>query len=92
MGDDLMKLSVLFIGVAFAALLIGHASQTGQLIQAGTGGFDTLLNTVELGGAGTTSGLSVPGGAGGSNPVQQITGSNISSGGLPSMFGSLGGF
>ena len=47
-GKDLTYLAGLLIGVALVALLVGHASQTAGLIQAGTSGFNSLLQTVTL--------------------------------------------
>lgn len=47
-------LSFLVAG-SIVALLIGHAQATGQLLSAGLGGFNTLLNTIENPGAGTSS-------------------------------------
>jgi hypothetical protein len=43
-------IAALFIGVAFAALLIGHASGTKTVIESAGGTFNTLLRTVELAG------------------------------------------
>jgi hypothetical protein len=45
---DITGIVTLIIGVAFFALLIGHANATGSLISASAGGLNTLLNTVEL--------------------------------------------
>ena len=47
-GKDLTYLAGLLIGVALIALLVGHAGGTAQLIQAGTSGFNSLLQTVTL--------------------------------------------
>lgn len=47
LGTDLTEIAVLLIGVAGVALLIGHYQGTVAVIQAGTTGFNTLLNTVE---------------------------------------------
>lgn len=49
-------LSFLVAG-SIVALLIGHAQATGQLLSAGLGGFNTLLNTIENPGAGSSSTL-----------------------------------
>ena len=61
-GKDLTYLAGLLIGVALIALLVGHAGQTAGLIQAGTSGFNSLLQTVTLqngiGGLGSSMGLS----------------------------------
>lgn len=45
---DITGIIVLLIGVAAMALLVGHAAGTGYLIQQGSVGLNTLLNTVEL--------------------------------------------
>lgn len=50
MARDLFELASLFVGVAFAALLIGHASQTATVVEAVTRGFGMDLATVELAG------------------------------------------
>jgi hypothetical protein len=51
----LFGIAALFIGVAFAALLIGHATGTKTVVDSIAGNFNTLLRTVELsGGAGGT--------------------------------------
>lgn len=47
-GGDITGIVTLLIGVAFAALLIGHASQTVQVVQGSGNTLNTLLNTVEL--------------------------------------------
>lgn len=47
-------LSFLVTG-AIIALLIGHAQATGQLLVAGIGGFNTLLNTIENPGGSSSS-------------------------------------
>jgi hypothetical protein len=58
MGRDLFEIAALFIGVAFAALLIGHPSGTEQVVQSITRGFGYDLATVELaGGAAGNSGI-----------------------------------
>jgi len=49
-GRGIFGIMALFIGVAFAALLVGHASGTSQVIKAGGGVFNQLLQTVELAG------------------------------------------
>lgn len=46
----LFGIAALFIGVAFAALLVGHASGTKTVVDAIGGNFNTLLGTVELAG------------------------------------------
>ena len=48
MGKDLTQIAVLLVGVALVALLVGHAGGTVSLIQAGTSGFNQLLQTVTL--------------------------------------------
>jgi len=53
--DQFWKLLTLIVIVAFAALLVGHAQQTGTVVQAGLGGINTLLNTVENPGTASTS-------------------------------------
>lgn len=61
MGKDLFELAALLVGVAFAALLIGHAAGTAQVVGAVSTGFGNLLNTVELaGGYGGNSGIATP--------------------------------
>ena len=58
MGRDLFEIAALFIGVAFAALLIGHPSGTQTVVGAITQGFGYDLATVELaGGAAGNSGI-----------------------------------
>lgn len=55
---DIFEIAALFIGVAFAALLIGHPQGTAQVVQAVTQGFGYDLATVELaGGAAGNSGI-----------------------------------
>jgi hypothetical protein len=49
-GRGLFGIAALFIGVAFAALLVGHASGTSTVINAAGSNFNTLLRTVELAG------------------------------------------
>ena len=51
------EIAALFVGVAFAALLVSHASGTATVVQAITQGFGYDLATVELAGgaAGGTS-------------------------------------
>lgn len=48
MGRDLTEIAGLLIGVAVIALLVGHSSQTAQVIKAGTDGFGGLLKIVTL--------------------------------------------
>lgn len=50
MGKDLFEIAALFIGVAFAALLIGHPQGTAQVVQSISQGFGMDLATVELAG------------------------------------------
>lgn len=61
-GRGLFGIAALFIGVAFAALLIGHSSGTAQVVNSVAGNFNSLLQTVELsgGGFGGSSGISSP--------------------------------
>jgi hypothetical protein len=49
-GRGIFGIAALFIGVAFAALLIGHASGTKTVVESVGGTFNTLLRTVELAG------------------------------------------
>jgi hypothetical protein len=49
-GRGLFGIAALFIGVAFAALLVGHASGTKTVVDSFGGNFNTLLRTVELSG------------------------------------------
>jgi hypothetical protein len=59
MGKDLFEIAALFIGVAFAALLVGHAQGTATVVQSVSQGFGYDLATVELaGGAAGSSGIS----------------------------------
>lgn len=51
-GRGLFGIAALFIGVAFAALLIGHAGGTATVVNAIGGNFNNLLKTVELAGGG----------------------------------------
>ena len=78
---DFTGIVTLIIGVAFFALLIGHANATGSLISASAGGLNTLLNTVELSNtasdtpfSGSTSGLGSASIAGGglSSALSQV--------------------
>lgn len=56
---EVFEIASLFIGVAFAALLVGHSQGTAQVVQAITQGFGYDLATVELaGGAAGSSGIS----------------------------------
>lgn len=59
MGKEIFGIAALLVGVAFAALLVGHASGTAQVIQAASSGFGNLLATVELAGgyANNSSGI-----------------------------------
>ena len=47
---DVFELAALFVGVAFAALLVGHAQGTATVVKAVTQGFGYDLATVELAG------------------------------------------
>lgn len=59
MGKDLFELGALLVGVAFAALLIGHAQGTATVVGSVSEGFGKLLSTVELaGGYAGDSGIS----------------------------------
>lgn len=68
-GKDLTYIAALLIGVALVALLVGHAGQTAGLIQAGTSGFNSLLQTVTLQGGfgGLSSGMGLTSFSGGLN-------------------------
>jgi hypothetical protein len=57
LGADLFGIASALIGVALVALLVGNASKTTSIIQSGTSGFNTLLQTVTLqnGGLGSLS-------------------------------------
>jgi len=57
-GRGLFGIAALFIGVAFAALLIGHASGTSTVVNAIGGNFNQLLQTVELAGGSGFGGIS----------------------------------
>lgn len=48
LGKDLTEIAALLIGVAFVALLLNRSGGTVDIIKAGTGGFNTLLQTVTL--------------------------------------------
>lgn len=50
MGHGLFEIASLFIGVAFAALLIGHPSGTSQVVSSIGQAFGMNLATVELAG------------------------------------------
>jgi len=67
-GQDVTGLAMALVGVAFAALLVGHASGTSQIIGASTSGFNSLLQTVSLQSSGGIGGgslsLQMPGGMG----------------------------
>ena len=52
MGQDLTNIAMALIGVAIIALLVGNASKTATVIQSGTSGFNSLLQTVTLQGNG----------------------------------------
>lgn len=47
---ELFSLAALLVGVAFAALLVGHSQGTAQVVGAVSQGFGNLLATVELAG------------------------------------------
>lgn len=67
MGKGIFEIAALLIGVAFAALLIGHPTATVQVAQGVGGTFNSLLQTVELaGGSGGFSNFGSPVGFGGS--------------------------
>lgn len=58
MAKDIFGIMALFIGVAFAALLVGHPQGAAQVTEAITHGFAYDLATVELaGGAAGNSGF-----------------------------------
>lgn len=61
-GRGLFGIAALFIGVAFAALLIGHSQGSATVINAVGRNFGGLLSTVELagGGFGGSSGIGTP--------------------------------
>jgi hypothetical protein len=48
MGRELTEIASLLIGVSVITLLVGHASGTVSIINAGTKGFNGLLKTVTL--------------------------------------------
>lgn len=50
MGRDLFELAALFVGVAFAALLVGHAQGTATVVKSISEGFGMNLATIELAG------------------------------------------
>lgn len=52
MGRDFVEIASLLIGVALVALLVSRASQTSQIINSATAGFNNLLKTVTLQGSG----------------------------------------
>lgn len=64
-GRGLFGIAALFIGVAFAALLIGHSSGTVAVTNAIGGNFNNLLKTVELAGGGFGGSSLVPNNYGG---------------------------
>jgi hypothetical protein len=58
---ELFSLAALLVGVAFAALLIGHPQGTATVVGAVSQGFGNLLATVELaGGYAGNSGMQSP--------------------------------
>lgn len=59
-GRGLFGIAALFIGVAFAALLIGHSSGTVAVVNAVAGNFNSLLKTVELAGGGFGGSSGIP--------------------------------
>lgn len=50
MGRDIVEILSLFIGVAFAALLVGHPSGSSQVIGALSDALGKNLATIELAG------------------------------------------
>jgi hypothetical protein len=95
MGDTQRQIFALLsfiVGGAIVALLVGHASQTSQLLTGGLGGFNTLLNTIEnpQGGSASlgTTGSTLSGiGTGLQGTASLVTGL----GNLGSAIGNLGG-
>lgn len=57
-GRGMFGIAALLIGVAFAALLIGHSSGTATVVNAIGGTFNTLLRTVSLSGGSSIGGMS----------------------------------
>ena len=47
-GSGLLEIATGLLGIALIALLVGNASKTVQVIDAGTSGFNQLLRTVTL--------------------------------------------
>jgi hypothetical protein len=47
---DVFEIAAMFVGVAFAALLIGHPSGTAQVVKSLSDAFGMNLATVELAG------------------------------------------
>lgn len=58
-GKDLFALASMFISVALVALLVGHASQSSQLIQTTGKTFGDLLNIVELNNSGGVNDIGI---------------------------------
>jgi hypothetical protein len=88
---QLFALASFIVGGAIIALLVGHATQTGQLVTASLGGFNTLINTLENPQAGTstlgsttlsgsTIGSTLTGIGNLTNSLSNLFGSNQSSG------------
>jgi uncharacterized membrane protein YgcG len=85
-GKDITGIIVLLIGVAFAALLVGHAAGTGYLIQQGSVGLNTLLNTVEL----TPTATNGPGTQAGGGTIGGVfSGAGTSASGTGGLLGAL---
>ncbi len=57
-GRGMFGIAALLIGVAFAALLIGHSSGTATVVNAIGGNFNRLLQTVSLSGGSSMGGIS----------------------------------
>lgn len=56
-GRGIFGIAALLIGVAFAALLIGHSSGTATVVNAVGGQFNRLLQTVSLSGGSSFGGM-----------------------------------
>lgn len=74
MAKDLFEIAALFIGVAFAALLVGHPSGASQVVGSIGQAFGMNLATVELAGGYANTGL-------GSFNLPSMTGSAFGLGG-----------
>jgi hypothetical protein len=57
-GRGMFGIAALLIGVAFAALLIGHSSGTATVVNAIGGQFNRLLQTVSLSGGSSFGSMS----------------------------------